>query len=195
MSNIINNSAEEFTNQKVLSTHNYNDWNCDYLTDYIIQTHHQYVNKTIPDILPLAQKVVEVHGKIHTELAIIQSLFQQLSNELLLHMKKEELVLFPYIKKMTQAESDGKGVDRPAFGSIKAPISVMETEHETAGIMLKRLSQLSNDFIPPEDASNTFRLLFGKLKEFQDDLHMHVHLENNILFPKAIEMEQALIVS
>ena len=195
MSSIINNSAEEFPNQEILSTHDCDDWSCDSLTDYIIQTHHQYVIKAIPDILPLAQKVVEAHGKIHTELAIIQSLFQQLSNELLLHMKKEELVLFPYIKKMTQAESDGKGVDRPAFGSVKAPISVMETEHETAGIILKRLSQLSNDFTPPEDACNTFRLLFGKLKEFQDDLRRHVHLENDILFPKAIEMEQALMVS
>jgi len=194
MSNIINNSAEEFTNQEVLSTNDCNDWNCDYLTDYIIQTHHQYVNKTIPDILPLAQKVVELHIKTHSELAIIQSLFQQLSNELLLHMKKEELVLFPYIKKLTRAESDGIGVDRPAFGSIKAPISVMETEHETAGIILRRLSQLCNDYTPPEDASNTFRVLFGKLKEFEDDLHRHVHLENNILFPKAITLEQELVV-
>jgi len=193
MSNIINNSAEEFTNQGILSTPNYNDWNCESLTDYIIQTHHLYVNKTIPDILPLAQKVVEEHGVKHTELVLIQSLFQQLSNELLLHIKKEELVLFPYIKKLALAESDGKGVDRPAFGSIKIPVSVMVTEHETAGIMQKRLSKLCNDYTLPDDACNTFRLLFAKLKEFEDDLHMHVHLENDILFPKTIELEQALM--
>lgn len=195
MSNTINNLAEEITNQEVLSTPNYIDWNCDCLTDYIIQTHHQYVIKAIPQILPMAQKVVEVHGTKHSELATIQSLFQQLSNEMLLHMKKEELVLFPYIKKLVQAESDGKGVDRPGFGSIKTPISVMMTEHETVGIMLERLSKLSNDYTAPEDACNSFRLLFDKLKEFEADLHMHAHLEDNILFPKAIALEQALLVS
>ena len=195
MSNTINNLAEEITNQEVLSTPNYIDWNCDCLTDYIIQTHHHYVIKAIPQILPMAQKVVEVHGAKHAELIIIQSLFQQLSNEMLLHMKKEELVLFPYIKKLAQAEFDGKGIDRPAFESIKTPISVMKTEHETVGIILNRLSQLSKDYTPPEDACHTFRDLFGELKEFQDDLHMHAHLEDNILFPKAIQMEQALLVS
>jgi regulator of cell morphogenesis and NO signaling len=152
------------------------------------------VNKTIPEILPLAQKVVEVHGTKHTELTIIQSLFQQISNEMILHMKKEELVLFPYIKKLILAESDGKGVDEPSFGSVRIPISVVETEHETAGIMLKRLSQLSNNYIPPEDASITFRVLYDKLKEFEDDLYGHVHLENDILHPKAIALEQELAV-
>jgi regulator of cell morphogenesis and NO signaling len=195
MSNIINNLAGEITNQEVLSTPNFNGWNCDYLTDYIVQTHHEYVNQAIPEILPLAQKVVEVHGTRHSELATIQSLFQQLSNEMLLHMKKEELVLFPYIKKLAQAESDGKGVERPGFGSIKTPISVMVTEHETVGIILKRISKLSKDYTPPEDACNSFRLLFDKLKEFEADLHIHAHLEDNILFPKAIALEQALLVS
>lgn len=195
MSNTIKNLAEEITNQEVLSTPNFNDGNCDYLTDHIVQTHHDYVIKVIPQILLLAQKVVEVHGAKHSELVTIQSLFQQLSNEMLLHMKKEELVLFPYIKKLAQAESDGTSVDRSGFGSIKTPISVMKTEHETVGIILNRLSQLSKDYTPPEDACRTFRDLFGKLKEFQADLHMHAHLEDNILFPKAIALEQALLVS
>jgi len=194
MSNIINHLAGEITNQEVLSIHNYTDWNCDYLTDYIVQTHHEYVNQAIPQILPLAKKVVEVYGEKHTELVIIQSLFQQLSNEMLLHMKKEELVLFPYIKKLTLAESDEKSVDRPSFGSIKSPVSVVEIEHETAGIMLTRLSKLSNNYTPPDDACNTFQLLFAKLKEFEADLHMHVHLENNILHPKAMALEQALLI-
>lgn len=194
MSNIINNLAEEITNQEVLSTPNYNDWNCDYLTDYIVQTHHQYAIRAIPEILPLAQKVVEEHGEKHTELIIIQSLFQQLSNELLLHMKKEELVLFPQIKKLSRIESDGNGVDKSDFGSIKSPISVIETEHETAGIMAKRLSKLSNNYTPPADACQTFQVFFCKLKEFEADLHMHAYLENDILHPKAIELEKALLV-
>ena len=194
MSNIINNLAEEITDQGVLSTPNCNDWNCDYLTDYIIQTHHTYVNQAITPVLTLAQKVVQEHGAKNTELVIIQSLFQQLSNEMLLHMKKEELVLFPYIKKLHQADLDGKEVERPTFGSIKSPISVIETEHDTAGIMLNRLSKLSNNYTPPDDACQTFRLLFDKLKEFDTDLHMHMHLENDILHPKAIELEVALLV-
>lgn len=191
MDNLIDKSVVKLNKEDRIAD-DFESLNIGLLTDYIIQTHHQYVYKTIPDILPLAQKVVELHGKTHSELAIIQSLFQQISNELLLHMKKEELVLFPYIKKMTQAESDGKGVDEPPFGSIRIPISVIETEHETAGFILKRLSQLSNNYTPPEDTCNTFRVLYDKLKEFDDDLHRHVHLENDILHPKAIALEQLL---
>jgi regulator of cell morphogenesis and NO signaling len=194
MSNTINNLVGEITNREVLATHNYNDWNCDYLIDHIIQTHHQYVNQTIPEILPLVQRVVELHGTKHTELVTIQSLFQQISNEMLLHMKKEELVLFPFIKKLILAESNGTGVDEPSFGSVRIPISVMETEHETAGIIQKRLSQLSNNYTPPEDACNTFRVLYDKLKEFEYDLNRHVHLENDILHPKAIALEHELMV-
>jgi regulator of cell morphogenesis and NO signaling len=194
MSNTINNLVGEIANQKVLATHNYNDWTCNYLTDHIIQTHHTYVNQAITQILPLAQKVVQEHGEKHTELVNIQSLFQQLSNEMLLHMKKEELVLFPYIKKLFRIESDGKAINKSDFGSIKSPISVMETEHETAGIMLTRLSKLSNNYSPPDDACNTFQSFFAKLKEFEVDLHMHVHLENNILHPKAIALEQAVLI-
>jgi len=195
MSGIINNLAEEITNQEVLSPQSYHDWNCDCLIDYIINAHHQYVNQTIPEILPLAQKVVEVHGTNHTELAIIQNLFQQISNEMILHMKKEELVLFPYIKKLTLAESDGKGMATPSFGSVRIPISVMETEHETAGIMMRRLSKLSNNYTPPEDACSTLCVFYDKLKEFEYDLNRHVHLENDILHPKAIALEEMLLVS
>jgi regulator of cell morphogenesis and NO signaling len=194
MSNSLNKLPVETTSQKVLSTSDYTGWDCDSLADYIVQTHHQYVNQAIPQILPLAQKVVEVHGAIHPELVIIQGLFQQLSNELLLHLKKEELVLFPYIKKLSQAGSGGTGVDQSGFGWIKSPISVMETEHETAGIMVKRLAKLSNNYTPPDDACQTFRLFFDKLKAFETDIHQHVHLENDILHPKAIELENALLV-
>ncbi len=195
MPNPINSSAEEITIENVLSTHNYNNWNCDYLSDYIIQTHHQYVKNAILQINPLTSEVVDLHGAMHSELAIIQSLFKQISNEMLLHMKKEELVLFPYIKKLNQVESQETSADRPGFGSIKTPVKVMETEHETAGIMMQRLSKLSNNYTPPEDASNTFRVLYAKLKEFDDDLHVHVHLENDILHPKAIALEELIQAS
>lgn len=188
-------SLEALQNQKGAAVHDFDSWNIGFLADYIINTHHQYVTKAIPQILPLAQKVAEVHGANHPEVILINTSFQQLANELLTHMQKEEMVLFPYIKKMVETESSGGCVDESCFGSIASPISVMEVEHETAGIILKQLFRLSNGYTPPEDACNTFRVLFGKLKEFEDDLHRHIHLENNILFPKAIVMEQALMVS
>lgn len=185
---------EALQHQAGSATHDFDSWKIDFLSDYIINTHHQYVTKTIPQILPLAQKVAEVHGAHHSEVVVIYDLFQQLANELLMHMQKEEMVLFPYIKKLVAAESAGSCNDPSCFGTIASPISVMEQEHETAGIILKQLYRLSDGYSAPEDACNTYRVLYGKLKEFEDDLHRHIHLENNILFPKAIELEQALLV-
>lgn len=189
------NSLEALKNQSGSSVHDFDSWNIGFLADYIQNTHHQYVSKAIPQILPLAQKVADVHGEHHGEVIRINELFQDLAEELLRHMQKEEQILFPYIKKLAADESAGKCDDPACFGSIGSPISVMEAEHENAGVILKELFLLSNGYQVPEDACNTFRVLFGKLKEFEDDLHRHIHLENNILFPKALEMEQALLVS
>jgi regulator of cell morphogenesis and NO signaling len=187
-------ALEEMQNQKGFAVHDFDSWNIGFLTDYIQNTHHQYVSKVIPQILPLAQKVVDVHGEHHPEVIVINELFNGLADELLSHMQKEEQILFPYIKKLVAEASDGKCSDPSCFGTVMAPISVMEQEHENAGVVLKQLYQLSNGYTPPEDACNTFRVLYGKLKEFEGDLHRHIHLENNILFPKAIEMEKALLV-
>ncbi len=186
---------EAMQNQHGSQVHDFNSWNIGFLADYIQNTHHQYVSKAIPQILPLAQKVAEVHGENHAEVIQINELFQDLAEELLQHMQKEEQILFPYIKKLVADESAGKSNDQGSFGTIASPISVMEQEHENAGVILKELFRLSDGYTPPEDACNTFRVLYGKLKEFEDDLHRHIHLENNILFPKAIELEQALVVN
>jgi regulator of cell morphogenesis and NO signaling len=176
------------------ATHEFDNWKLDFLTDYIINTHHQYVKRAIPQILPLAQKVAEVHGDNHPETVKINDLFQDLAEELTSHLHKEEMILFPYIKKLVAAEAAGGCDDGACFGTIASPISVMEAEHENAGVILKQLYSLSDGYTAPEDACNTFRVLYGKLKEFEADLHIHIHLENNILFPKAIELEQALLV-
>jgi len=191
---IVISALENLKNQQGSVVHNFDSWKIDFLSDYIINTHHQYVSKAIPQILPLAQKVAEVHGTHHSEVIQINELFKQLANELIMHLQKEEVVLFPYIKKLVAAEATGGCEDENCFGSISSPISVMEMEHETAGIILKQLFRLSDGYTVPEDACNTYRVLYGKLKEFEDDLHIHIHLENNILFPKAIELEQALLV-
>lgn len=184
---------ENLKNQTGSAVHDFDSWNIGFLADYIQNTHHQYVSKAIPLILPLAQKVADVHGANHSEVVVINELFQDLSDELLAHMQKEEQILFPYIKKLVASESAGSCDDPACFGTIASPISVMEDEHENAGVILKQLSNLSDGYTTPEDACNTFRVLYGKLKEFEDDLHRHIHLENNILFPKAIELEKALI--
>lgn len=186
-------ALENMQNLKGSAVHDFDSWNIGFLTDYIQNTHHQYVSKAIPQILPLAQKVADVHGEHHAEVIQINELFQDIAEELLQHMQKEEQILFPYIKKLLVEESAGKCSDPSCFGTVMGPISVMEQEHENAGVILKELYRLSDGYTPPEDACNTFRVLYGKLKEFEDDLHRHIHLENNILFPKAIEMEQALL--
>lgn len=176
------------------AAHDFDSWNIGFLTDYIINTHHQYVSKAIPQILPLAQKVADVHGEHHPEVVVVNELFNELADELLSHMQKEEQILFPYIKKLVASEAAGGCNNDACFGSVASPISVMEAEHENAGTILKQLYNLSDGYTAPEDACNTFRVLYGKLKEFEDDLHIHIHLENNILFPKSIELEQALLV-
>lgn len=184
---------ENLAGQSSGAVHDFDSWNIGFLADYIQNTHHQYVAKAIPQILPLAQKVADVHGDHHREVLRINELFQDLAAELESHMQKEEQILFPYIKKLLAEDSAGKCTDPECFGSIGSPISVMEAEHENAGVILKELSRLSNGYKTPEDGCNTYRVLYGKLQEFENDLHRHIHLENNILFPKALELEKALL--
>eukprot|EP00825_Cyclidium_porcatum_P046810 TRINITY_DN7460_c0_g1_i2.p1 TRINITY_DN7460_c0_g1~~TRINITY_DN7460_c0_g1_i2.p1 ORF type:complete len:175 (-),score=20.00 TRINITY_DN7460_c0_g1_i2:270-794(-) len=150
-----------------------------------------FKQKTAYEIMPsLVGSEMCIRDSINAE---YMGLFQQLANKLTMHLQKEEMVLFPYIKKLVTSEVSGNCDNDACFGSIASPISVMEQEHETAGIILKQLDKLSNGYTAPEDACNTFRVLYGKLKAFEDDLHVHIHLENNILFPKAIELEQTLV--
>lgn len=192
---LVTGALENLKNQQGSAVHDFDSWNIGFLADYIQNTHHQYVSKAIPQILPLAQKVSDVHGDHHAEVVRINELFQDLAEELLSHMQKEEQILFPSIKQLVAIEPAANYQADSCFGTIAGPISVMEQEHGNAGVILKELFRLSDGYTPPEDACNTFRVLYGKLKEFEDDLHRHIHLENNILFPKAIEMEQALAVN
>ena len=192
---IVIQALESLQNKVGSAVHDFDSWNIGFLADYIQNTHHEYVKKAIPQILPLAQKVADVHGDHHSEVIRINELFQDLAEELLAHLQKEEMILFPYIKKLVADESAGKCTDPGCFGSIGSPIAVMEAEHENAGLILKEMYRISDGYSAPEDACNTFRVLYGKLKEFEDDLHRHIHLENNILFPKAIEKEQLVLAS
>lgn len=175
------------------STNNYNHWGLDFLADYIVNTHHHYVKEATPFLEELSAKVARVHGGHHPELLEIQRHSQSVIEELTMHMHKEEMILFPYIKQLAQAKKTGMSIARPPFGTIANPINMMEAEHVSAGEDLQAIEELSERFTPPEDACMSYRVLFAKLQEFQQDLHQHIHLENNILFPKALQLEEELL--
>ena len=170
----------------------FNKWDVDFLIDYIINNHHSYVITSIPTIEHHLQKVISAHGERHPELGKIDELFTDLKNELMIHLAKEEKMLFPYIKKMHIASKNTLDFSIPPFGSIENPIRVMETEHDEAGKLVESINRITNGYFPPEDACATFRVLYEELKEFEKDLHVHIHLENNILFPKSATLEKEL---
>ncbi|MBK8922961.1 MAG: iron-sulfur cluster repair di-iron protein [Saprospirales bacterium] len=170
----------------------YNEWSLDFLADYIVNTHHSYVKNTLPDIRAYAEKVMRVHGNRHAELLPIHQLVEAVYSELMAHMMKEERVLFPYIKELVAAENTAQPLHASHFGSVQNPINMMQMEHEVVGENLASIRKLSHDYTLPEDACASYSLLYRLLDEFEDDLHLHIHLENNILFPKAVDLEKRL---
>jgi regulator of cell morphogenesis and NO signaling len=154
-----------------------------------------YVKQEIPRLQQLLHKVVSVHGKSHPELGRIQQTFQEMSAELNSHMMKEEHILFPHIAALENAVNSGRPKPRSVFGTVSNPVHMMELEHDSAGAALKSISELSSNYTPPEGACFSYKTLYTALKEFESDLHQHIHLENNILFPRAIAMESATEVS
>ena len=170
----------------------YGDWSLDFLSDYIVNTHHSYVQKSLPDLLMYAEKVKSVHGNQHPELIRINQLVTEINAELGAHMIKEEKVLFPYIKALVAAKDNTQPLQAAHFGTVQNPINMMEMEHELVGKNLEEIRELSKNYALPEDACASYSLLYRMLEEFEEDLHLHVHLENNILFPKALEIEKQL---
>lgn len=162
------------------------------LIGYIVNHHHAYVRSTIPALLAYLGKVSQVHGEAHPELHEIFAEFTQAAEALQLHMQKEEMVLFPYILAMDQALTHHLELSSPHFGHISNPITMMEAEHESEGIRLKKLRLLSSDYTCPAGACQTYQVSFAMLKDFEEDLYQHIHLENNILFPMAINMYKSL---
>ena len=185
----------EVENEIKFGSQDFNKWELNFLIDYIINVHHQYVGEAIPFLAELTHKVAYTHGDNHPELIEIEKLFQDVSQELALHMQKEEMILFPYIKEMTEARKNGTLPPYPAFGTIANPIHMMEAEHTSAGSAMETIEELSKGFTPPVDACPSYQIMFAKLQEFQQNLHQHVHLENNILFPKAIQLEKSFRAS
>jgi regulator of cell morphogenesis and NO signaling len=170
----------------------YDKWELDFLIDYIINNHHSYVLNSVSTIEHHLDKVVSKHGEAHPEVVAIAGYFAEMKEELLAHMQKEEKMLFPYIKKMIFALRNTLEIPFPPFGSVENPVKVMESEHEKAGELAALINKLSGNYTPPASACNTYKVLYEELREFENDLHIHVHLENNILFPKALTLEKIL---
>ena len=170
----------------------FQSWPLDLLAEYIQKKHHRYVEEKTLEIQPYLNKLCKVHGDRHPELFKINEEFLECAGAFAVHMKKEELIVFPFIKKMVKAKDNKQPFEKPGFGTVQNPIAIMMDDHTAEGERFVRISELSNDYTTPEDGCNTYRVTLALLKEFEDDLHMHVHLENNILFPKAIEMEKEL---
>lgn len=161
------------------------------LTAHIVAKHHNFVRRETPRIQALLTKVGSKHGATHSEIGEIEQLFSAVSQELSTHMLKEEQVLFPYIERMEHAVQGGEPIPPAFFGTVKRPIANMVAEHDDAGALLARMRELSSGYTAPAGACPTFLALYNGLEEFERDLHHHVHLENNILFPRAVEMENA----
>ncbi|MBS1647522.1 MAG: iron-sulfur cluster repair di-iron protein [Bacteroidetes bacterium] len=182
---------EEITKQIQGGNTDYNSWPLDLLADYIEKKHHRYVEAKILEIMPFLEKITKVHGDRHPELAEVLQHFRDSAGELTAHMKKEELMLFPFIRKMIKAQQEHTQAHAP-FGTVQNPISMMMHEHDAEGERFRKIAQLTHDYTPPADGCNTYRVTLALLKEYEEDLHLHIHLENNILFPKAIALEKTL---
>jgi regulator of cell morphogenesis and NO signaling len=187
----IEETANSLTERKEL----FDSWELDFLADYIINHHHAYVKDASEKLLYYTTKVASKHSTRHPELEDIEIAFAAIAAEMEEHMHKEEMILFPYIKALAAAKRNEGSQPKAPFPSVQFPIQMMENEHEAAGELLEQIRQLTNNYNYPVDACNTYKVMYGKLYEFEKDLHQHIHLENNILFPKAIRLEDEMLSS
>jgi len=163
------------------------------LSGHIVATHHAYVKRELPRLAELALKVVARHGVTKAELPVIQANLARLDEELTQHLAKEEAILFPYIVTLERAIADGSAKPHGCFGTVANPIAMMTQEHDAAGVVLAEIRRLSHNFVKPADACPTYHAFYDGLQDFEQDLHQHIHLENNILFPRAIDLEASAV--
>lgn len=182
----LNSTLEQATESKI----DFDQLNPAELSSYIKAAHHTYVRQKMPLISAHAAKVAMRHGDRHPELKSVDEKWQLVAEDLQQHMLKEEHILFPFIEKLQKAFDSDETTLLPDAEFIANPISVMEQEHERAGDLMAEIRKLTNDYTAPKEACTTWRLLLSELKEFEQDLHLHVHLENFLLFPKALQMEK-----
>jgi len=162
---------------------------------HIVATHHAYVRAELPRLLPLAEKVARKHGPLHPEYVQIERNLRQLAEELTNHLAKEEMILFPYVEALERSRNGQGDAPHACFATVASPIQAMLNEHEAAGALLDGMRTATGNFTPPADACPTLAGLLDGLDAFERDLHRHVHLENNLLFPLAITMEKEFLVA
>ncbi|MBE2208258.1 MAG: iron-sulfur cluster repair di-iron protein [Saprospiraceae bacterium] len=177
-------------NEATSRTLNFDEFELDFLSDYLVNVHHHYLYKNLPEIRFFVDKVVNKHAERFAYLEELCQLYNVLERDLVGHLPKEENILFPYIKQMLSEMKQQTEATQPFFGTIRNPLSVMHAEHDEAGEILHRLRTITNNYTPPENACNSHLVMLAKLKELDQDLVQHIHLENNILFPKVVILEE-----
>lgn len=168
--------------------HNYSDWALPFLADYIVNTHHAYLNQNLEQIAAYTSKIAGVHGGHHPEVIEIAAIFARIATDMAAHLREEEEVLFPAIKRIDNAGKSGNTPETADLATIKEALAKLDQEHQAIGDAVHSIRHLANGYVIPDDVCNTFVVTYHKLQEFEEDLHKHVHLENNILFPKAALM-------
>jgi regulator of cell morphogenesis and NO signaling len=158
------------------------------LCNYIVNRHHTYVSENIPLLIKNLDIICQVHGEKHPELFVVKELFTGFTKDFTKHNQEEETMLFPYIFGLEAAKNDDSPLPRSPFRSISEPIVMMIEEHRNADQRFNKISELTKDYHIPEDASTTYKVTLDLLKDFDDDLNKHIHLENNILFPRVFEL-------
>lgn len=186
LSNVLENEAE----QGSVGLLDFKAWSLELLVDYVIKYHHRRIREVGPKTLVLLEKVCEVHGEDHPELHDVRRLYESSLNELTLHLQKEERILFPFIYQIAQAYEAQTPMPQAPFGTVENPINMMMHEHDQEGERMRQISELTGKYRVPENACNSYRQVMRELHAFETHLHEHIHIENNIIFPRAIHLEK-----
>lgn len=174
--------------EQIDRSQNYTSWELPFLVDYIVNTHHAYLKENDEQIAAYARKIAEVHGVHHPEVIEISDIFQKIATDMAEHLREEEEDFFPTVKRAAAEKKAGNAPSKEDSNVIKESLEKLGREHEEIGDAIHTIRHLSKDYALPKDTCNTFMITYQMLKEFEDDLHKHVHLENNILFPKASQL-------
>jgi len=174
----------------------FDEWDIDFLADYILNIHHRFLDKALPESYEYVKRFLSEQGGNHPELKELEVIFQRMMKEIPPHMRKEEEVIFPYIKQINHAWRHKDSYASLLIRTLRKPVEeVMQAEHESVGKQLQKMREITEHYTLPSDASATHKIIFAKLKELDNDLVQHIHLENNILFPKAIALEKELLLN
>jgi regulator of cell morphogenesis and NO signaling len=188
---IVMNELQKLAHERNDST-DFDSWPLDLLVDYIYKRHHAYIEEKTPLLNQYLDKISRVHGARHPELLQLRDIFREIGGELTVHLKKEELMLFPYIKKLEHARNQDGAISKPLFSSVNDMVHMMKDDHSAEGEKFKTIVALTNNYAVPADGCNTYKVTYELLQEYEKDLHIHIHLENNILFPKAVQLDEQL---